>query len=299
MQQYYVEAGELKWRDKNNLPPFKALILSPDDIDARNRTKRETNWSGYAVHLTETYAEGAPHIITNVETTPATTADVEMTGIIHQALADKGLLPDEHLVDTAYVSVDHLLQSQRDNIDLIGPVAGGGSWQEKTGQGFDVSYFVVDWEKRTLTCPQGKVSRNWHLRREKYGHDYWEMRFNPADCQACPHLRDCTRSKRGVRSVSIRPQSEYETLQSARDRQHTKEFKDTYKKRAGIEGTISQGCRAFALRRSRYLGLAKTCLQHLAIGAAMNLTRVASWWQNGETILPPYRSPFAKLAPTI
>lgn len=127
IQQYYVEAGQLKWRNHNNLPPFKKLIVSPDDIDVRSRTKRETNWSGYTVHLTETYAEDAPHIITHIETTPATTADVEMTGVIHEALAAKDLLPDEHLVDTAYVSVDHLLESRRDNIDLIGPASGGSN----------------------------------------------------------------------------------------------------------------------------------------------------------------------------
>jgi len=34
-----------------------------------------------------------------------------------------------------------------------------------------------------------------------------------------------------------------------------KEFKERYAKRSGIEGTISQGVRAFDLRVSRYLGL--------------------------------------------
>lgn len=56
-------------------------------------------------------------------------------------------------------------------------------------------------------------------------------------------------------------------LQAARARQETADFKQQYKKRAGVEGTISQGTRAFNLRRSRYWGLAKTHLQHLAIAA--------------------------------
>jgi transposase len=298
-QQYYRENGEVKWRDKKKLPPFKELIVSPDDVEARNRTKRKTNWSGYAVHLTETHAENAPNIITNVETTPATTADAEMTGVIHQSLADKDLLPDEHLVDTAYVSVDHLLESQRDqNIDLIGPVGGGGSWQAKADKGFDVSFFVVDWEKQTLTCPKGKVSQNWHLRREKYGHDYFEIRFNPADCQVCSHRSDCTRSKRGVRTVCLRPQAEYETLKAARERQKTKAFKETYKKRAGIEGTISQGTRSFDLRRARYIGLAKTRLQHLAVGAAMNLTRAVAWLMQDQPKTTSIRqTPFLAISP--
>lgn len=62
-----------------------------------------------------------------------------------------------------------------------------------------------------------------------------------------------------------------------RQREQTPEFKEQYKQRAGIEGTISQGVRAFELRRSRYLGQAKTRLQHLAIAAAMNLVRIGAW----------------------
>jgi len=298
IQQYYVDDGQLKWREKDNLPPHKLLIVSPDDIEARNRTKRTTNWNGYVAHFSETCADDAPHLITHVATTPATTADVEVIGPIHNALATKELLPDEHFVDGAYISVDHLRDSQREHtIDLVGPVKEDSSWQAKAGQGFAVSCFAVDWDQQTLTCPQGKTSQNWRIRQEEYGHEYFEIRFSAADCHPCPHQSDCTHSKRGVRVVSLRPQAEYETLQAARQYQQTDEFKTRYKKRAGIEGTISQGTRSFDLRHSRYIGLAKTHLQHLAIAAAMNLTRVAAWWQNGEDTPPLYRSPFAKLAP--
>ena len=44
-----------------------------------------------------------------------------------------------------------------------------------------------------------------------------------------------------------------------------------------VEGTISQGVRAFGLRRSRYMGISKTPLQHLATAAAINLERVSDW----------------------
>jgi IS5 family transposase len=97
--------------------------------------------------------------------------------------------------------------------------------------------------------------------------------------------------------VTLRPQAEYEAMKMARERQETEEFKTKYKKRAWIEGTISQGTRAFDLRRSRFIGLAKTHLQHLATAAAMNLTRMVNWWMADEAQLPLYRSPFAKLRP--
>ncbi|WP_408288796.1 transposase [Paraburkholderia aspalathi] len=51
-----------------------------------------------------------------------------------------------------------------------------------------------------------------------------------------------------------------------------------YARRAGVEGTLSQGVRAFGLRRTRYRGLAKTHLQEVATATAMNVQRVAAWW---------------------
>lgn len=56
------------------------------------------------------------------------------------------------------------------------------------------------------------------------------------------------------------------------------EGRQLYAKRAGIEGTLSQGVRAFGLRRSRDIGLAKTHLQQVASAAALNLDRLAAWF---------------------
>ncbi len=54
-------------------------------------------------------------------------------------------------------------------------------------------------------------------------------------------------------------------------------WKQQYALRSGIEGTISQAVRGFHLRRSRYLGLATTHLQHVLTAAAINLARVDAW----------------------
>jgi len=66
---------------------------------------------------------------------------------------------------------------------------------------------------------------------------------------------------------------------AAREHQTTAAWQAQYAVRAGIEGTLSQGIRAFALRQSRYLGVAKTHLQHVATAAAMNLVRVDAWFE--------------------
>ena len=48
-------------------------------------------------------------------------------------------------------------------------------------------------------------------------------------------------------------------------------------RRAGIEGTLSQGVRAFGLRFCRYRSLAKTHLQNIATAAAINMDRIVAW----------------------
>ena len=66
-------------------------------------------------------------------------------------------------------------------------------------------------------------------------------------------------------------------LQLARVRQQTAEFKQLYRKRSEIEGTLSQAIRGSGLRHSRYIGQAKTHLQNLAIAVATNPKRLDDW----------------------
>ncbi len=258
--------------------PCNQLIQSPDDPQTRNRTKRDLNWTGYVVHLTETCDAHSPNIITHVETSPATTGDGKMTGSIHQALAEKGLLPSEHFVDTSYVSAAHLVSSRDEYaLDLVGPAPPDSSWQARAQRGFDISCFVVDWERQTVTCPQNEISQGWYPRTYKGDQPIVEVHFNTEQCMSCPQRSQCTKAVNAPRTLKLRPQAQFEALRFARQRQHTAAFKQKYKVRAGIEGTISQGTRSFDLRRSRYIGLSKTHLQHVLTAAAMNLTRVCAW----------------------
>jgi Transposase DDE domain len=102
--------------------------------------------------------------------------------------------------------------------------------------------------------------------------------FAKADCSQCRCLSQCAKAKSKRRTINIKPQELHEALRHARKREKTEELKKEYKKRAGIEGAISQGVRAFSMRRSRYIGRAKSHLQHLATAAAINLERVADWF---------------------
>ncbi|GHO90115.1 hypothetical protein KSF_001630 [Reticulibacter mediterranei] len=94
------------------------------------------------------------------------------------------------------------------------------------------------------------------------------------DCRACPTRSLCTRSATAPRHLTLRRQAEYEVLQQARKRQQTDAFQKLYAGRSGIEGVHSQAVRTMGLRRTLYLGLAKTSLQHLFTALALNLVRL-------------------------
>jgi transposase len=296
IQQFLVQEGQINWRSHDNIPPASRLISSPYDTQAHLSVKRDTVWIGYKAHVTETCDDGLPHLIIHVETTESTTQDMEMTGVIHQKLEQKQLLPSEHLMDTGYVDGEHLVTSQKEyGVEVIGPVAINGSWQAKEAHGFDNTHFLIDWEKQEVTCPQGNISQKWDVRQNKTGLDIVYARFDKNDCLACPVRSQCTRSATSPRQILFHQQERHEAIQATRKRQTTKEFKDRYAKRAGIEGTISQGVRAFDLRVSRYLGREKTHLQHLLIATAINVVRLFQWHM-GDTPSQPRISRFAALA---
>lgn len=250
------------------------------------------------MHLTETCEEGGPHLITNVETTPATTNDVELTAIIHTHLAAHDLLPYDHLVDTGDVDADHLVTSHdTQGVDLVGPVLADNSWQARSPEGYDLACFAIDWTAHTVTCPQGKVNRRWTPGHDPQGsgQEVIAIQFDPADCAVCPVRARCTQAGTGPRPMKLRPQGQHDALQAARHRQQTTAFKERYAARAGVEGTLSQGVRAFTLRQARYLGEAKTHLQQLLIAVAINLVRVVEWLA-GTPLAQTRTSSFAALA---
>jgi transposase len=296
LHQFFVEEGRVRWRTAADLAPAGHRINSPYDPEATFGNKRSTTWTGYKVHVTETCEPDQVHLITNVETTPAVAADVDQTAPIHAALAAKGLLPGDHLLDAGYVDAQLLVGSQFEHgVRLVGPVRPDVSWQAEAGQGFDISHFAIDWEARRVTCPEGKMSTMWKPGQDRWGNEVIHTEFARRECLACPSRALCTRATTEGREMTLRPRELHEALQAARREQETAEWKAEYARRAGVEGTLSQGVRGFGLRRCRYVGLAKARLQHVATGAAINVYRISDW-VGGVPLAATRTSQFARLA---
>ena len=281
------------------LPPGRSRITSPYDLDARWGVKRDTFWNGYKVHVTETCgtsggssdgpgadddeAVAPPHLITNVETTDATVPDNQMTAPIHARLAERHLLPDEHLVDSGYPSAELLVTSQAEfGIALVTPMLADTSPQARAGAGFDRTAFAIDFGAQQATCPQGHASSSWNPVAQR-GADTIVITFAKGTCGPCPVRAQCTTSASGRRQLTVHPREVHQAQIAARTIQSTKAFQARYALRAGVEGTIRQGVAVTGMRRARYRGLAKTHLEHTNAAVALHLIRLHAFW-NGHPL---------------
>lgn len=267
----------VRWRDDDDLPPGAQVIVSPYASEARWSEKRTVTWVGSKVHVPESCDDDGPPRITHVETTPAPQPDAQALAPIHAALADHNLLPAEHVLDAGYGDGTRLLESRSLEVTLFGPVPRDGSWQARTEGAFATTYFAIDWEQEHGRCPQGHISREWKAARDRHGKATIHVAFAQATGRDCPIRAHCTQAKTMGRELTLRHQEHHEALQAARSRQKTSDFKHAYARRSGVTGMLSHGVRICNLRRSRYIGMTKTRLQHLIIATATNLIRVVVW----------------------
>ena len=277
VQQYWLEQGAVNFRRAGNLAPSVDRLESPYDTDARYGIKGKVTWVGYKVHLTETCDQDLPRLVTNVETTLTKVSDIATTDTVHASLKERDLLPDEHLVDGGYIRSTTILRSlQQHNVKLIGPVKPNPHWQAKE-KGYDITRFEIDWDNRVVTCPEDKKSISWREVKGPNGAERLRIKWSRTDCRLCPTEHLCKRSRGEPKILGLALREEHELIQKVRAEQKSKPWKELYNLRAGVEATISQGVRAFGMRRCRYRGLEKAHLQMTATAAGMNLQRLDDW----------------------
>ena len=296
----------------DGLPPGHARIASPYDTGARWGVKREEFWLGYKLHVTGTCddppctcslasmagqaaagsaGEGArerehdqgcahlafPNLITHAATTDATVTDHQMTTAICGDLARKNLAPGRGYLDSGYLSAAVVVSALSTwGIALIGPLLAGTSAQARAGAGYARADFTVDYDAKTVTCPQGKTSASWTPCAQR-GKDAIVATFSPSDCGPCPARSLCTTSGKKRRQLTVLPRDLAEAQAAARAAEKTIPFQAGYARRAGVEGTMHQAA-SHGARRARYRGLPKTRLDHVYMAVALNLLRLEAYW---------------------
>jgi transposase len=276
-QQVEQDRGGWRLKEPEQLAPSADRIHSPHDPEARYSTKGrgyedDLEWVGSKVHLTESCDEDLPHLVTDVHTTPATDPDVTATAPVQAKLAARGLPPGMHLMDAGYPSAENIANAAKAGIALIAPVTARNGRNARTDL-YTPYDFEVDWEHGCARCPAGQVSRS--MKPDKRG--LVTFAFSRRDCVPCQQRDRCTRAAPPtVRRLTVPEQNTRQAVLAARAGQDSAEWKTLYDKRAGIEGTISQAVRGPDLRHARYRGLAKTHVQNVFTGIAINLSRLGA-----------------------
>ena len=285
----------------DGVPPAHIKISSPYDPDASWGVKKDLLWLGYKLHVCETCDDPPacgcppdpaaarprrcghdtlPNLITHVATTDAAVADSQMTIPLTAALHGKGRGPGRLYVDSGYADPAHVLAAARDHgTALVTPLLANPSWQARQDSGYDRSAFAIDYDARTVTCPQGRPSRHWNETAPR-GRPSVTVQFAAADCRPCPARAQCTTARRNGRVLTFPPRELHELQTAARAAQDTRQWQRDYNRRAGIEAAISQAAAVTGTRRARYRGLPKTRLQHAYQATALNLHRLDAYWND-------------------
>ncbi len=246
----------------------KEQIVTPYDADVRWFQKRDTEWEGYKLHVTETVDETVSvQFITDVDLVAANAGDSEAVADIQTRLITRDLAPSEHYVDQGYTSGRNLAESAARGIELVGPIGLDTSGKP---EGYRLADFILDAETREATCPAGHTVPL-ILKGDPPGSQGSAADFH-THCATCPARAVCAPGPQGRR---IRTQPYHQLREARRAEQQTAAFKERIKRRSAVEGTISELVRCYGVRHARYRGQAKVRLQILFAGAAANLNRLS------------------------
>ena len=239
----------------------KDRIISASDPEMRHGRKSSSRrFDGYKTH---TAMETDNNFITEIEVAPGNIHDSEAAAaLVDEQPAERK--PDTVLCDMAYGTGQNREEMEKRRVELICPVP------TDLGRNgcFPKSAFTIDLDAETCQCPAGKIAAENIY--DKKTNRLKVFAFSQEQCQNCPLLNQCTKSKKGRRTITV---NQYERhLQKARAFQQTEEFKKEYPERCKIENKQAEMVH-HGLRQARYIGKAKVYLQSLLIGAIVNFKR--------------------------
>jgi hypothetical protein len=138
------------------------------------------------------------------------------------------------------------------------------------GDCFPKREFAIDLEERQVRCPAGQTTNDYRSAGEGQGGRFV---FAAATCQTCPLRSQCVRGQ-GPRTISIH--AEEALQQQARAHNQTEAGRQSLRERVVVEHRIARLVQ-LGIRKSRYFGRAKTCLQVVMAAAVANLSLVVGY----------------------
>lgn len=254
-------------------------LQNPSDPDA---TYCGHKGQGYQAQVMETYIgagdtdgeqEKGLSLITHVAVEPAHKSDANALLPAIEGTKERGLAPAQVLADAAYGSEKNVEAAAAMGTEVVAPVAGG---EKKGNKSSMLSEFAFTEEGGIERCPVGHAPIEDTARG-----NHREVVFSVAHCLGCPQRKECP-----VKSVRNGYGFSYDKKQvkmaRRRARERTEAFKETYRFRAGIEGTFSALDRKTSVKTLRVRGFTAVRFAVVMKVLGLNLLRAATVFRPGN-----------------
>lgn len=247
-------------------------LQNPSDPDA---TYDGHKGQGYQVQVMETYTKETDedtrqetlNLITHVAVETACESDANALLPALESTGEHDLLPKEVLADSLYGSDENSEAAKQKEVDLVAPTMGKASKKE-----IGLSDFVVTDSGKVRECPAGHAPQ-----RSKYNSKTQKHaeRFSSQHCDHCPQRNPCP-VKPGKKGYYLRYDNKALRIAKRRAVEQTTEFRDTYRWRAGVEGTMSQYDRRTGVKHLRVRGMPAVRMSATLKATGINLLRATS-----------------------
>lgn len=263
-----------------------ATLQSPYDPDASCGHKGP----GYSLHVAETCNNaGKTEIITDYEVHGAARSDIGKALSVIERLDAAGCKPETLFADGGYPSVPSAAKVIEQGIEFISPVNRSRLGDDVAGR----DRFVFDARGFVTQCPMGHSPID---HRELSAHNTTRRSlhaiFDGDICRSCTMLDQCPvrapnhrvkgcQARDTVGEFRLEITAELRLRDQMYSLQQTREWKDRYKIRAGIEATNSELKRSHGIGRLRVRRIAKVCFAVACKLTACNIKR----WARAYTAL--------------
>jgi len=254
-------------------------LQNPSDPDA---TYDGHKGKGYQVQVAESYSAAEDtdslNLITAVIVEPAHKSDTHATIPLIERTEKLGLKPEEALADTPYGSDENCERAKTMGVEVVSPVMG------RPGEdAVPLTEFVMNDKNEIVSCPAGCAPEKTRSKDDNH-----TALFSKKTCRGCSRKKACP-TLPGKKGRYLRYNDKAVRLALRRAREDTPEFRDRYRFRAGIEGTMSQLDRLTGLKNLRVRGLSAVSFAAHLKAAGVNILRAAAFLnrEKGAEPAPP------------
>lgn len=243
-------------------------LQNPSDPDASYNGHKG---QGFEVQLMETYQTGErdpkiPNLITHFDVDPAHVHDCDALIPAIEATEKRNCRPDQVVCDTHYGSDENVLAAKEKGVEVIAPVAGNAP-----AEGITLAQFFPDLQTGFATrCPQGHTPTETRQTEKRTV----IAEFSLETCQTCPRQQECP-VQLGKKAAYLRYTITSLHCACRRAWEHTSDFREKYRWRAGIEAANSHLKLDFGMGRLRVRGLESVCLVVAFKVLGLNIMRCA------------------------